>query len=385
MSRITAGIVGAGFVAPHHVDAIRRLGFADVVALAASSLDSARARAAALGIPRAYGGYEALLDDPDVQVVHVATPNHLHAAVVSAAAARGKHVVCDKPLATTVADAERLLAEATRAGVVHAVTFNYRGNPLVQHARTAVARGEIGVPHFVHGRYLQDWLLEPDDYSWRVEPARGGPSSAFGDIGSHWCDLAEHVSGLRISEVLADFTTVVRRRRKPRTERHAFESEPGGDAFEMVEVAVEDLASLLVRFDNGARGSLSVGQVCAGHRNDLAIEVCGTVGSIRWEQERQNELWIGRRGAPNAVVQKDPSLISSDVSRYARLPGGHQEGWSDAFANVIRDIYEFIARGGRMTDPLPPAMATFADGCRAARLVQAALDSARAGGTWTAV
>jgi predicted dehydrogenase len=267
---------------------------------------------------------------------------------------------------------------------VHAVTFGYRGNPLVQHARAAVARGEIGLPHFVHGRYLQDWLLEPTDYSWRLDPRRGGESSAMGDIGSHWCDLAEHVSGLRTVEVLAEMTTVVRQRRMPRSERRAFDraEDIGTD---LVDVSVEDLASVLLRFEGGARGSFAVGQVCAGHKNDLVLEVCGSTGSICWHQERQNELWIGRRHEPNQLLLKDPALVGQEAGRYARLPGGHQEGWSDAFFNVIRDVYEFIAAGKRMTDPLPPAMASFADGWRAARLVEATLRSAKSGGTWTVV
>jgi predicted dehydrogenase len=382
--RIGVGIVGAGFVAPHHIDAVRRLGFADVVALAASSEPSARARAAALSVPKAYGRYEDLIADPDVQVVHVATPNYLHAPVIAAAIARGKHIVSDKPLATTAEAARALLASATQAGIVHAVTFNYRGNALVQHARALVARGEIGILHFIHGQYLQDWLLEPADYSWRLDPRQGGESSAMGDIGSHWCDLAEHVSGLRILELLAELKTVVRQRRQPGAERRAFET-PADSADQMIEVTVEDLACLLCRFDNGALGSVSIGQVCAGHRNDLSFEICGASGSIRWTQEKQNELWIGRRHAPNNVLAKDPALVDSGAAPYARLPGGHQEGWSDAFFNVIRDVYQFIAAGGRMTDPLPPAMATFADGYRAALLVDAVLRSARAGGVWTTV
>jgi predicted dehydrogenase len=176
----------------------------------------------------------------------------------------------------------------------------------------------------------------------------------------------------------------VKQRKRPTIGSQAFAEADHGADVKLVDVQVDDLASLLVRFDNGAKGSLSVGQVCAGHKNDLVVEVMGHTGSVRWQQERQNELWIGRRHGANEMLQKDPSLVVPDVRRYARLPGGHQEGWSDAFANVVRDIYEFIARGGRMGDPLPPTMATFADGCRAVGLVDAALRSARAG-AWTRV
>ena len=378
------GLVGAGFVGPHHIDAVRRLGFVDVVALASSSDATAREKAQALGVPKSYGGYEALLDDPDVQVVHNATPNHLHYPVIAAALARGKHVVSDKPLAMTAADARALVDQARRAGVIHAVTFNYRGNPLVQEARLRIARGSIGAPHFLHGWYFQDWLSEETDYSWRVEPEQGGASAAVADIGSHWCDLAEHVSGLRIIEVLGVLSTVIRHRRKPASSREAFAEDDGMDRSDLVDIKVEDLASVLLRFDNGATGSVSVGQVCAGHKNDLVLEVCGPTGSIRWRQEDQNELWLGHRERANEILQKDPSLAGSDVRHYARLPGGHQEGWADAFANVIRDIYEFIASGKGPADERPPTFATFDDGYRAARVVEAILASARTG-AWTPV
>jgi predicted dehydrogenase len=383
MKRIGMGLVGAGFVGPHHVDAVRRLGFVDVVAVAGSTEASGRQKAEALGARRGYGSYQQLLDDPDVDVVHNATPNHLHYEVTSAALARGKHVVSDKPLAMTADEARRLVAEAARAGVVAAVTFNYRGNPLVQQARHAIARGDLGRPHFVHGHYLQDWLLKDTDYSWRLDPDKGGASSALGDIGSHWCDLAEHVTGLRITHVLGDITTVVPQRRKPRGSREAFQT-GGSGATDLVDIAVEDLASVLVRFDNGAKGSFSVGQVCGGHKNDLVLEVCGSKASVRWHQERQNELWWGHRDRANELLQKDPSLLDEEARGYAHLPGGHQEAWADAFCNLMRDIYACIAAGPPYPS-LPPAVATFEDGCRANGIVEAILESARRGGAWTEV
>ena len=378
------GIVGAGFVGPHHIDAVRRLGFVDIVAVAGSSQASADKKAEALGAKRGYAGYEGLVGDPDVHVVHNATPNYLHYPVNAAAIAAGKHVVSDKPLAMTAAEAKKLVDAANKAGIVHAVTFNYRGNPLVQEARLRIARGDIGRPHFLVGTYLQDWLIKDTDYSWRLEPDKGGASSALGDIGSHWCDLAQHISGLKITEVFGDITTTIPKRKKPRGSREAFQTGTAGESFDLVDIEVEDLASVLVRFDNGARGSFSVGQVCAGHKNDLVLEICGSKGSFRWLQERQNDLWIGYRDKANEILPKDPSLLDEGARGYAHLPGGHQEAWADAFANIMRDIYGFIAAGKKPSEPHPPAFATFEDGYRANCIVEAILQSAKRG-AWTKV
>ncbi|HZR25638.1 MAG TPA: Gfo/Idh/MocA family oxidoreductase [Vicinamibacterales bacterium] len=386
MKRIGMGLVGPGFVGVHHIDAVRRLGFVDVVAIAASSEGSARAKAEQLGIPKAYGSFERLIADPDVHVVHNTTPNYLHADVIRAALAHRKHIISDKPLATTSADARALWREAEKAGVVHAVTFNYRGNPLVQQARDSIASGKLGPVHFVHGAYLQDWLIEATDFSWRLEPEKGGESSAVGDIGSHWCDLVQHVTGQRIVEVLADLTTVIATRFRSAKSPEAFEVQKGPvGTREAFTVQSEDLATILLRFDGGAKGSVNVGQVCAGHKNDLWFEVNGARGSLRWRQEQQNELWLGQRHAANAVLAKDPALLSPAAQPYAHLPGGHQEAWADAFCNVMRDIYTFVASGKRPADPHPPAFATFEDGYHAACIVDAVVESHRRGGVWTAV
>jgi predicted dehydrogenase len=378
------GLVGPGFVGAHHIDAVRRLGFVDVVAIAASTEASARDKARALGVPRAYGSVEALVADPDVHVVHNTTPNYLHVPVIMAALARRKHVISDKPLALSAADARKLLKAAREAGVVHAVTFNYRGNPLVQQARDMIASGGIGQPSFVHGAYLQDWLLETTDFSWRLEPDKGGPTSAVGDIGSHWLDLVQHVMGQRVESVLADLHTIVATRMKPATSTNAFAKATTAER-EPFTVKSEDLGTVLLRFDGGAKGCVSVGQVCAGHKNDLWFEVNGRSASVRWFQERQNELWVGRRDGPNAVLLKDPSLLSEAARVYAHLPGGHQESWADAFCNVMRDIYTFIAAGHAPDDAKPPAFATFEDGYRAACVVDAVLESHAAGNAWTRV
>jgi predicted dehydrogenase len=383
MKKLGMGLVGPGFIAAHHIDAVRRLGDVEVVAVAGSSEESAKRKAQEYKVDRAYGDYKALIADPDVHVIHNTTPNHLHLPVSLAALAAGKHVISDKPLALNSEEGRQLRDAAAAAGVGNVVTFNYRGNPLVQQARSMIADGELDRLAFVHGYYLQDWMTDPNVYSWRSDPARGGASSALGDIGSHWCDLAEHVSGLRIDSVLADLTTVVPVRYSAGASAEAFSQEQSGERTP-VSIESEDLASVLLRFENGAKGSFSVGQVLPGHKNDLQLELNGRKCSLKWRQEEQNELWIGRHDQPNGMMAKDPSLVSAGVRRYVHLPGGHQEAWADAFCNVIRDAYEWIRNDARpelKTKLLP----TFEDGYRSTCVVEAMLRSHAAGGVWEKV
>jgi len=377
------GLVGPGFVAAHHIDAVRRLGDVDVVALAGSSRASSDKKAQEYKVDRAYADYRDLVADPDVHVVHNTSPNYLHLPVTLAALAAGKHVISDKPLALNADEARTLRDAAVASKRAHVVTFNYRGNPLVQQARGMVARGECGEVSFVHGHYLQDWMTDPNVYSWRSDPARGGASSALGDIGSHWCDLAEHVSGLKIVSVLADLTTVIPVRYSSGSSSEAFSSK-AAEGRQPVNVQSEDLACVLLRFDNGGRGSFSVGQVLPGHKNDVLLEVNGKKLSLQWQQERQNELWIGRHDQANVILAKDPSLVSPEVRRYIHLPGGHQEAWSDAFFNVMKDAYHWIREGGAM-ETKPPMLPTFHDGYRSALLVDAMIRSHTAGNVWQRV
>lgn len=383
MKKIGMGLIGPGFVGAHHVDAVRRLGDVDVVAIAGSSQNSADKKAREYKVDRAYGDYHALIADPDVHVIHNTTPNHLHYPVVMAALTAGKHVISDKPLAPSADDGRKLYEAALAAKVAHVVTFNYRGNALVQQARLMIAKGEAGDVSFVHGSYLQDWMTDPNVYSWRSDPVKGGVSSALGDIGSHWCDLAEHISGLKIDSVLADLTTVIPVRYSSGASTEAFAAQSSTERTP-VHVGSEDLASVLLRFENGVRGSFSVGQVLPGHKNDLTLEINGRKLSLKWRGEEQNELWIGHHNKPNCVMAKDPSLVSPDVRPYVHLPGGHQEAWSDAFFNLIRDAYAWI-RAGAAPEAKPALLPTFADGYRSTRLVAAMLKSHADGGVWTKV
>ncbi|HWP44252.1 MAG TPA: Gfo/Idh/MocA family oxidoreductase [Blastocatellia bacterium] len=386
MRRVKTGLIGAGFVGPLHVEAARRLGYVDFVAVASSSLESAKRKAERLNIPQAYSSYEELLADPEIEAVHICTPNYLHYEVAMAAIEKGKHVLCDKPLGMNAVEGRKLRDRAREARVVNAVTFNYRFNPLVEQARVMVARGDLGRVHFVHGCYLQDWLIYETDFSWRLEPDKGGASCAVGDIGSHWCDTAQFITGLRIERVLASLSTTIPIRKKPRGSREAFAAAGSDEQMEDYVCTSDDLGSVLVEFEGGARGMFSVGQVLAGHKNDLRIEVNGSAASLEWIQERPNELWIGYRDKPNGHFIRDPGLLDESVRRYANLPGGHNEGWADAFKNLMSNVYSFIARG---LDPVADAdktdFPTFEDGYRANCIVDAIIKSNSERSRWTSV
>jgi predicted dehydrogenase len=379
VKKIGMGLIGPGFIATHHIDAVRRLGFVDVIAIAGSNSAKTAEKAKRLHIDRSYGRYQDLIADPDIEVIHNTTPNYLHFPINMACIEAGKHIVSDKPLAMTSEQGARLRDAANAAGIVNAVTFNYRGNSLVQQARLMVAQGDLDKVFFVHGQYLQDWMTDPGVYSWRSDPAQGGLSSALADIGSHWCDLAEHITGSRVTEVLANLTTVVKTRYLGDGSAEAF-THTGKAQQHPVEVSGEDLASVLLRFDNGATGSLSAGQVLPGHKNGLRIELNGRKASLQWDQERQNELWIGSHDRPNVIMAKDPSLMLPEAAKYAHLPGGHQEGWADAFRNIVGDIYEWISSGQK-----PVTVCTFADAQHVGAIVEAMLKSHEAGGIWQSV
>jgi predicted dehydrogenase len=377
------GLVGPGFIAPHHLDAVRRLGDVDVIAIAGSSQTSAERKARDYKVDRAYGNFRDLLADPDVHVIHNTTPNHLHLAINLAALAAGKHIISDKPLGMNSVEGGQMRDAAVDSGLAHVVTFNYRGNPLVQQAREMIARGEAGNLCFIHGCYLQDYLTSPDAYTWRVDPGRSGASNVLGDIGSHWCDLAEHVSGQRIVAVLAELTTVVPTRYTTGATTGAFSKQKGGEPTP-VAMQSEDLASVLVRFENGVRGSFSVGQTLPGHKNDLRLELNGSQCSLGWKQEQQNELWIGRQDQANSILMKDPGLVSGEALRYTRLPGGHQEAWADAFFNIVREAYDWI-RADAAPGANSAALPTFEDGYRSNCVIDAILRSHAAGGVWQGV
>lgn len=372
---LRAAVIGTGFVGPHHVDAIRRGGYAEVVAIAGTDAARSEARARQLGVDRGTSDVDSLLRDPEIDVVHVCTPNSSHFSLATAALEAGKHVIVEKPLALSAEEAGGLVSLAGRTRRHAGVAFTYRGYPMVRRARELVSAGALGEVRLIHGRYLQDWLLEATDYNWRLEPGPGGLSRAVADIGSHWFDTAEHVSGLRAESVMADLATFIPTRQRPRTPGATF-SGADGDA-DPVAVDSEDAAGFLIRFGGGARASCLVSQVSAGHKNDFRLELGGSRRSLAWRQEEPNDLWIGTRDATgNSILPREPR--SETVPGVPALPPGHPEGWAEALRDLFRPFYAAIRAGAPPPTEMQPApYPTFSDGARAVRFVEAVLTSAR--------
>ncbi len=328
---IGAAVVGTGFIGVVHVEALRRIGV-QVRGVVGSSAERGRQRAAEIGAP-AFASLEEALADDGVDVVHVTSPNHLHHPQVTAVLAAGKHVVCEKPLALTSAETADLLGLAEASGLIHAVNFNIRFYPICQHVRGLVADGALGTVRMVTGAYLQDWLLEEDDWNWRLQPEQGGALRAVGDIGSHWLDLTQHVTGLELEAVMAELTTFLPVRHAPTGPVETFSRSRAAETREEP-VATEDTASILLRFRGGARGSVTISQISAGRKNAIGFQVDGAESAAAWNGERPGELWIGHRGRPSELFLSDPAAnLGAPV---ARLPAGHAEGFADTFAAMYR-------------------------------------------------
>ena len=378
-SEIGAAVIGSGFIGTVHVEALRRLGV-QIHGLLGSSPERASARAQQLGLPHGYGSLAELLADDRVEVVHVTSPNHLHHAQVREIVAAGRHVVCEKPLALTSEESGDLVQRAAESGRVNAVNFNIRFYPLNQHLGEFVAGGGLGDVRLVTGRYFQDWLLLETDWNWRLEPDRGGALRAVGDIGSHWLDLLGFISGQRIVSVMADLATFVPTRRQPTGPVETFSTER---ALETVArpIATEDVATILLRFENGARGSVAISQVSPGRKNSLQYEIDGSAAAAAWDSEQPDQLWIGHREKPNEILIRNPALMEAAGQAAASLPGGHVEGFADTFRSLFRAIYADIAAGVPAERPSYP---TFADGHDEMLVGDAVAASAR-DGRWTDV
>ena len=373
-------VIGTGFMGAAHTEALRRLGFT-VRGIAGRTPESARAAADELSIGTAYPSVEALLADDSVTAVHVTSPNDVHAEQVEAALRAGKHVMCEKPLGVSSGDTARLLGLARSSGLAHATCFNIRYYPHNQNAAGMVREGRIGSPRFLTGGYHQDWLLLETDWNWRLVSDRQGTLRAVADIGSHWLDLMRFVSGVPVEAVMADLHTFVTERDRPRGEVKSFAAQsaaPGDAPVERVRehMASDDAAGILLRFAGGARGVCSVSQVSAGRKNRIHWQVDGSESALSWTGEDPEYLWVGHRGRPNEVIQKDASLMSAPGARAAGYPAGHVEGYPDTFRALFAAFYADVADGGPSPDPPYP---TFADGHDAVLVCEAIAESARTG------
>jgi predicted dehydrogenase len=350
---IRAGFVGGGFMATVHSRA-SRTARARLSGIVSSSPERGRAAAEQLGIERAYDSLDALLADDTIDVVHVCTPNALHAEQALAVINAGKHVVCEKPLGISGDESQNLADAAAAAGVTATVPFVYRFHPMVREARARVAAGETGRLLGIHGSYLQDWLLDPSDDNWRVDSGLGGRSRAFADIGSHLVDLIEFITGDRITRVSA-------------TKRTFF-----AERSEHATVTTEDAVAVALETAGGAIGTLLISQVAPGRKNRLALEIAGSGESIAFDQEQPETLWLGRR-VGSQLLPRDEAQLSEDARRLIVVPAGHAQGYVDAFAGFVADSYAAIA--GASPDGLP----RFEDGVRAARITDAVMDAAESG------
>jgi len=354
-----------------HTEAIRRLGNVEVAAIVGISDEEARAFGAAHGIPKTTGDYRTLIADPSIDAVHVCTPNVLHHPISKAFMEAGKHVLCEKPLALSAKQALDLVETARRTGVVTCVNHNLRYYPVVQQARQMIKRGELGEILVVQGTYSQDWLLYDTDFNWRIESKDNGPVRAIGDIGSHWMDSIQHLTGLKIKSLCADLAIFHKTRKKPKFAVKAFEGKNlRPDDFDLVEIDTDDYGAVLLRLGDRARGAFTVCQTAAGCKNRFQWEIFGTKAGLMWNQEKPDELWVGHRNSPNELILKDPSLFYPEAAAFADLPGGHSEGYDDAHKQVFRNFYRKIA------DPaVPVEFPTLEDGHWGMHLLDKVLES----------
>ena len=372
---VRAAVVGMGFVGPFHVDAIRRGGFGEVVAIAGSDQARTRARASQLGVARATADLRTILEDPSIDVVHVCTPNHTHVEIATAVLEAGKHLVLEKPVSLDARSARDLADLARSRGRHAAVALTYRGYPMVRRARALVAAGDVGELRLIHGSYIQDWLAEASDYNWRLEPAVGGASRAVADIGTHWFDTAEYISGLRVEAVLADLATFLPQRTRPLTAGIAFGA--NGGPGEEVEVRSEDAATILVRFAGGARGATVISQVSPGRKNAFSLELAGSKASLGWDQEDAEHLWLRGREDARQLTRR-PEDGAAPGPGTPSLPAGHPEGWAEALRDLLRPFYAAVA-SGNPPGPDVPDYPTLEDGARGVAFVEAVLESSRLG------
>ena len=373
MKKTSAALIGTGFMGKVHAENLRRLGHVDITAVAASSDEKARAFGASIGVDRTTGDYNALLEDAGIDAVHVLTPNALHHPICRRALQAGKHVLCEKPFTASLEQALDLRNLAAATNLVHCIQYNLRYYPLVQQIRRMIQKGDLGEILIVQGTYSQDWLLYDTDWNWRVQSDSNGPLRAMGDIGSHWMDMIQHLTGLRITALCADLATFHKTRKEPKGSVETFAAKMlRPEDYESVPIDTEDFGSVLLRLGPNARGAFTVSQMSAGRKNMFTFDIYGTEAGVSWNQERPDELWIGRRNTPNQVLLKDPALLYPEAASYADLPGGHSEGYDDTHKQVFKRFY------ARVADPSAPIeYPTFEDGLIGMQLLEKVAESAK--------
>ncbi len=365
-----------GFIGISHIEAIRRIGFAELVAVADTNFELARNKADQYNIEKCYPDIDSLIADPEIQVVHNCTPNHMHLSVNEKIIKAGKHVFSEKPLARSSAESAQMLELLKQyPNTIAGVNFCYRMTPLVQDMKHRIKAGELGDIYLVHGSYLQDWLLFETDYNWRVEPELAGESRCVADIGSHWIDTAQTVIGSKIVEVCANVVTALPTRNKPITEVETFAINIDVE-YEEIKITTEDYAGVLVKFENGASGIFQCSQISAGRKCFLNIEVDGSKSSFYWNQETSDRMWKGNRDINNEQVMRNPNFMAPEVRDYTYMPAGHPEGWNDALRNTFYAYYKFI-RDGKEHGKDPCDFATFEDGHYIMRLTEAIIKSGK--------
>ena len=373
MRKLKAAIIGTGFMGKVHAEGIRRLVNVELAAVAGSSDARAKAFADSIGVERSTGDYKTILADPSIDAVHVLTPNALHFPMTKAALEAGKNVLCEKPLTVSSAQAKELVDLAAKTGLANCVEHNLRYYPVVQQIHAMREHGDLGDILIVQGTYSQDWLLYDTDWNWRIEEKANGPLRCMGDIGSHWMDMIQYLTGLKISSLCADLQTFFKERKRPKGSIETFSGKKlKPEDYEPVHIDTDDFGSVLLRLGDRARGAFTVSQMSAGRKNRFAFEIFGTKSGVSWNQECPDELWIGHRNSPNQVIVKDPSLLYPAAAAYADLPGGHSEGYDDSHKQVFKRFYARVA-----DKSAPVEYPTFADGLLGMQLLEKVLESSR--------
>jgi len=376
MKKINVGFIGMGYISDFQIDALKRIGMAEIAAATDINLELAEKKSAYYSIPKVYKSAEELLQDDSIDVIHNCTPNYLHFEINKKAIESGKHVFSEKPLAINSVESAKLISflESNR-NIVAGVNFLYRMNPLVQEIKQKIKNGDIGKPILAHGSYLQDWLLYKTDYNWRVEKKLGGPSRVVADIGSHWIDAVQTVLGDKISDVCADLATVHKIRKKPKKQIETFAKNVNTE-YEDVDIDTEDYGAVLFKISNGVSGVFYVSQVSAGRKCYFNFEIDGSESSVYWNQEIADWMWAGYRDSYNEQVMRNPNIISKEASQYTKLAAGHPEGWNDAQKNNIYSFYKYIIEGKKLGSDATD-FANFEEAHYITKIIEAVVESSK--------